>query len=140
VRTKVGLLTLNRAETFTQYSECAAWTDYVTCEPQSADLWFDGYWVFASFNGKLTSSSFPEKIEHRQKLVQSAHVQNQAFGGVDSWLAAGALLTVSITNPDYSLRQVSTYSDGRPMFAVQPATARVAAEVSRLVGEAKVTR
>lgn len=127
MRLKIGSITLTERYQFTQYSECAAWTDYVTCEPQTVDLFYDGYWVFASFNGSLTATTFPNADGWRTiGQPQKAHVQTQAWGGIAGWFGCENMLRVSITHPDYEIRQVSKYDDGRPMLALQ----RVGEEVA----------
>lgn len=114
---KVGTITLKKAYEFTQYSECAAWTDYVACEPQTVELrYVDNYWLCAHFAGKLSQTTFPNRDGWRKiGQDQNAAFQTQAFGvNPDT-----DLFHCEITNPDWTIKQVSEYSDGRPMFALQ---------------------
>lgn len=122
MKTKIGQITLKQKHEFTQYSESAAWTDYVTCEPQTVDLFTDGYWVFAAFNGILTSSTFPSgarAIGHPAK----AHIQTQKFGGIGHW-ADSDLYAINLTPGAYNLKEVGRYtaecgpSAGKPILAL----------------------
>ena len=58
----VGTVTLTQPKRFTQYSECAAWTDYVDCQPQTVELrWCDNYWLCATFQGVLGATTYPNR-------------------------------------------------------------------------------
>ena len=128
MKRKIGTLTLKRRHEFTQYSECAAWTDYVTCEPQTVDLFSydDGYWVGGAFAGILTQTTFPPG-SRTVGAATSAGVQTQRFGGIGDWMD-GELFSVTITDPSLVLAQVGVYGDGcgeragKPMMALQPAS------------------
>lgn len=73
----IGTITLKTPHTFTQYSEHAAWTDYVSCKPQTVPLKYDGYWLFASFEGVLQATTFPpgsrEVGSPAKALTQQSH-------------------------------------------------------------------
>jgi hypothetical protein len=105
MKTKIGTITLNRTHKFTQYHESASMTDYVTCEPQTVDLFTDGYWVFTSFDGVLTSSTYRDIGGPARALVQT-----QAHGGIGSWLVED-MYTVTLS-PEYAVRECGRYPEG----------------------------
>jgi hypothetical protein len=111
--TIIGTITLRSRKEFTQYGEHAAWTDYVTCDPQTVELKTDGYWVYAAFNGILTRSSYPSGARHIGR-EQQASIQTQGYGGIGRWLEH---YDIALTAP-HSLKQVGTYDDGSPMVAL----------------------
>jgi hypothetical protein len=123
----IGKITLKKQYRFTQYSECAAWTDYVTCEPQTVDLRIDDYWACAKFDGVLTVSTFPSGSRHVGQSAQ-AGVQTQKFGGIGDWLNSD-LFSVEITDPSLCIKAMGVYSDGcgessgKPILALQPVSA-----------------
>ncbi len=111
----VGTITLLKQTRFEQYSECAAWTDYVTCEPQTVELrYVDNYWMCATFDGVLTASSFPPG-SRIVGLPAKASFQTQAFGLPINL----KLFSYEITHPDYCVATVGRYEDGRPMIALR---------------------
>lgn len=109
--TIIGKINLPEKREFTQYGEHAAWTDYITCEPQTVDLKYDGYWVFAGFDGVLTGSSYPSGAREIGGPAR-ALVQTQAWGGIGNWKDR---ITLS---PGWEFKQVGAYDDGKPMFAL----------------------
>ena len=115
----IGRITLKKQYEFTQYSECAAWTDYVTCQPQTVDLkrYDDGYWVGGAFDGTLTRSTFPSGDRHVGEPAKACF-QTQSFGGIGDWMDC-ELYSIEITNPAFEVYQASTYSNGRPMLALR---------------------
>lgn len=108
MKIQVGTITLKKQYQFTQYSEYAAWTDYVTCQPQTVPLYRDDYWVFASFDGVLSSTTFDNRDGYR-KLGQpwKAHVQTQKFGGIGHWMDS-ELYRVELA-PAYTLAEHGVY-------------------------------
>lgn len=119
----IGKITLKKAHEFTQYSECAAWTDYVTCQPQTAELRIDDYWACAKFDGILTRSSFPSGSRNVGNEAQ-AGVQTQKHGGIGYWMDS-ELFSVEITDPNYSIVTVGTYPDGCGEVSGKPIVALV---------------
>lgn len=121
MKIKIGTITLKKRHEFTQYSESAAWTDYVTCEPQTVELFRDDYWAFAKFNGILTRTTFPLRTigdEH------PAGIQTQKWGGIADWMDSD-LFSVTLL-PEYRLKEVGRYSEGCgarsgfPILALEP--------------------
>jgi len=103
----IGTITLKKRYEFTQYGEHAAWTDYVTCDPQTVALRYDGYWLLATFDGVLTRSTYPSGAR-QIGLKAQAWLQTQAWGmnvNLD-------LFEYEITNPDYIVAEMGTYSEG----------------------------
>jgi len=117
MKTKIGSITLKRSHCFTQYSESAAYTDYVTCEPQTVDLfrYDDGYWIGAVFQGILTATTFNDAF-HIVGSPKSAFCQTQAFGGIDGWIDS-ELFTINL-NADWTTEKVGNYESGKPIFAL----------------------
>lgn len=114
----IGTITLRKKTKFTQYSEHAAWTDYVTCESQTVELrYVDGYWCCAKFDGVLTATTFPPGSRTVGDSAQS-YFQTQAFGGIGQ-IIDGDLYSIEITNPAFALNVVGKYSNGEPMRAIQ---------------------
>lgn len=119
----IGKITLKKTNTFIQYSECAAWTDYVTCLPQTVELRTDGYWVCAKFDGILTTTTFPSGSRDVGQPAQAC-VQTQRFGGIGDWMDS-ELFSMEITDPSLTLKAMGTYPEGcskpgQPIMALQP--------------------
>ena len=82
---KIGTVTLLQPYRFTQYSEHAAWTDYVSCEPQTVELrLIDNYWVCAKFNGTLTETSFPSGARNVGQPAEAAIQRNRHGFDIES--------------------------------------------------------
>lgn len=116
----VGAVTLLKEHRFTLYSEHAAWTDYVLCQPQTVDLKYDGYWLFASFEGVLELSTFPAG----SRVVGSparACWQTQAWG----LAGLGSHLFKAEFAAPWGVEQVGTYDagcgdlSGKPILAMK---------------------
>lgn len=75
----VGTVTLKASHLFTRYSETASRTDYIRAEPQTVPLKWDGYWLFASFDGVIEQSTFPDAA---RRVGQPDH-------GFAQWIHAG---------------------------------------------------
>lgn len=124
MKTKIGSITLKKKHEFTQYGEHAAWTEYVTCEPHTVDLFTDGYWVFAAFNGTLTRSTYPSGAREIGKPSQ-AFIQTQKFGGIGGWADPDSMYAIELL-PAYTLEKKGTYPDGctkpgSPILALEEA-------------------
>lgn len=102
--TVIGKITLKRTHEFTQYGEHAAWTDYVTCEPQTVELKSDGSRIFASFVGVLTESTYPPGARHIGQPAK-ALIQTQACGGIGGWLLAYGVEL----NDEFEVSEVGRY-------------------------------
>ncbi len=103
----IGTLTLHREMEFAEYG--ASRTDYVACKPQTVELrYVDRYWCCAKFDGVLTTGQ-----------PAPAFFQAQAWGGMARMVENG-YYSFEITNPAFALKSVGNYSDGKPMFAIQP--------------------
>lgn len=113
---QIGTITLTRSHEFTQYSECAAWSDYVTCDPQTVPLFYDGYWAFATFRGVLTRSTYPSNARQIGR-ADTAHVQTQACGGLGDWLLKAGNYDINLSS-DWMMKQVGVYDDGRAILAL----------------------
>lgn len=117
----IGKITLKKQYEFTQYSEYAAWTDYIVCEPQTVDLRTDGYWLCAKFDGIISHSSFPTPRTGKWQ----AFFQTQKFGGIGDILDS-EMFSVQITDPTLSVQVVGQYSEGcgsksgQPILALLP--------------------
>lgn len=114
----IGTITLKKAYTFTQYSECAAWTDYVKCEPQTVELRTDGYWVCAKFNGILETSTFPNGSRNVGQPAQAC-IQTQKHGGIGGWMDS-EFYKVEIIDPSLAIRAIGQYPDGCGSKTGQP--------------------
>lgn len=116
---KVGTLELLAPHTFLQYGSHAADTDWVACEPQTVDLMQHGddYWVCATLAGTLAKTTRTYQVKIGQ--FEGAFLQTQSCGGIGDW-ANNPLYRLTITHPELSLQQVSTYADGSPMLALRP--------------------
>lgn len=116
MKINVGKISLLSSGVFTQYTECAAWTYYVECHNQTVDLFIDDYWAFCAFDGICKRNTLPRN-ESKNGQPMKAFLQIQKFGGIGNWLCDDTL-KVEITNPEYSIQRVGTYSDGKPMLAL----------------------
>lgn len=56
---RIGTITLTEPDSFTKSYEVAAWSKTIACEPQTAVLWTNGYYVSWSFEGTVTNANFP---------------------------------------------------------------------------------
>lgn len=60
---KIGTITLTEIETFTNRNyETASWWSEVTCEPQTVDLYSNGYYVSFGFEGIRSDEYFVIRI------------------------------------------------------------------------------
>lgn len=105
----IGTVALLKPCTFTQYSEHAAWTDYVRCEQQEVELRLvDNYWVCASFDGVLETTTFPPG-SRLTGSEQKAFCQWSKFGALAQ--VSGSLFDVRL-NEGYRFAKAGTYGDG----------------------------
>ena len=109
----IGTVTLTESKKFTCYSETASRTDYVTCEPQTVDLKWDGYWLFASFSGTLTATTFPGTSRTIGEPDRAGAQWSHAGFDPEALKALGFDVTLTAGR----VEQVGTYStDGPIMF------------------------
>ena len=110
---QVGIVTLNKTDIFQRNSESADKTDFITAERQTRELYTDGYWFMAEFDGVLTATTYP-KEERRIGSKDKASIQRTGFQ-----LQCDHKFTFQITNQDYTFKDVGQYSDGSKMIRLQ---------------------